>query len=174
MVPGPDDWLHDPREPEPAASPYADGPGSGEPPRRPGRGGLGRGARIAIVAATVAAGAGALWLSRSPRDPAVAGSVPGGQVLAPVAGERDATTGEEVVAFQGFAVSVETEPPGALVTVDGVPRGEAPAFAGVDCSPGEAVEVQAEARGRAPVHVRTACRRDALVKLRLRLPPRRP
>ena len=172
MVPGgSDDWMQDPGGA--AASRHADAPGSGQPPRPPKPGGLGLGPRIAIVLVTVVAGAGALLLSRSPRDPAVAGSVPGGQVLAPLAAQREAGSGEEVAAFQGFAVSVETEPPGALVTVDGLARGEAPAFAGVDCTPGDAVEVRAEAPGRAPVRVETACRRDALVKLRLRLPPRR-
>jgi hypothetical protein len=130
--------------------------------------------RAAIVLATVAAGAGALLLARSPRDPSVAGSVPGGQVLAPLAAERDEDTGEEVAPFQGFAVSVETDPPGALVTVDGVPRGESPAFAGVDCAPGDAIEVRAEAPGRSPARVETSCRADALVKLRLRLAPRPP
>jgi hypothetical protein len=169
MLPGgSDDWLKDPGG---VASPHADPPRSAEAPRQPR---LGPGARIAIVLVTLAAGAGALWMARSPRDRTVAGSVPGGQVLAPLAAEREAGTGEEVAAFQGFAVSVETEPPGALVTVDGVARGEAPAFAGVDCAPGDAIEVRAEAPGRAAVRVETACRQDALVKLRLRLPPRRP
>jgi hypothetical protein len=167
---GSDDWGSEPRGPVPAASPHTAPPEGEEPLPRPR---LGLGARIAIVAATVAAGAAALLLTRSPRDPAVAGRVPGGDVLAPIAGERDAGSGEEVVPFQGFAVSVETDPPGAVVTVDGVRRGESPAFAGVECSPGDPVEVVAEAPGRAPARAGTICRRDALVRLRLRLPPRR-
>jgi hypothetical protein len=142
-----------------------------EPRARRGR--TGTGIRIAVVAAALGAAGAGLWLARGERDPAVAGSVPGGRILAPLSLARDAASGEEVAPFSGFAVSVETEPPGALVSVDGVARGEAPAFAGVACAPGDRVVVRAEARGRAPAAAETTCRADALVKLTLRLPPAR-
>jgi hypothetical protein len=156
--------------PEGGAAPGApSGPGTG---RRRGR--VRPAVSIGIVAALLVAGGSALCVARRPRDPAVAGSVPGGQVLAPLAPARDAGTGEEVAPFSGFAVSVETDPPGAVVTVAGIRRGESPAFAGVTCEPGEGVLVRAEMKRRAPAEVETTCRADALVKLRLRLAPLRP
>ena len=137
-------------------------------PRRPGRRAL-----LAGVAALALCGSAVFWttreMARPPHDPSVAGTVPIGQVLAPLAAERESGSGEEVAPFTGFAVSVESDPAGALVTVDGVPRGESPAFAGVDCVPGDRIEVRAEKPGFAPATSETACRADALVKVRLRL-----
>jgi hypothetical protein len=77
--------------------------------------------------------------------------------------------GEQVAPFSGFAIAVETEPPGALVTIAGVPRGEAPALANVDCTPGAKLEIRAEKEGFAPARAETACRADTLVKLTVRL-----
>jgi hypothetical protein len=88
--------------------------------------------------------------------------------LPPLEAEHDQRTGEDVAPFSGFAVSVETVPPGALVVVDGVARGEAPVLAGLDCSPGREIEIRAEAAGRRAA-ARVACRTDALVKVTLRL-----
>jgi hypothetical protein len=78
---------------------------------------------------------------------------------------------EEVAPFSGFAIAVETEPPGALVTIAGVPRGEAPALANLECKPGARLEVRAEKEGFAPARAETACRADTLVKLTVRLRP---
>ena len=80
-----------------------------------------------------------------------------------------AGAGEEVAPFSGFAISVETVPPGALVSIAGVPRGEAPALANLDCRPGRRVELRAELAGHRPVRREIACREDALVKVTLRL-----
>lgn len=89
-------------------------------------------------------------------------------VLTPPEAHRDQRTGEEVAPFSGFAISVDTVPTGALVTVDGVARGEAPVLAGVDCPPGREIEIRADGdAGRAVARV--ACRADALVKVTLRL-----
>ena len=74
-----------------------------------------------------------------------------------------------VAPFSGFAVSVDTEPSGALVSVGGVPRGEAPVLAGLDCSPGDPVEISAQKAGFAVARTTTTCRRDTLVKLTVRL-----
>jgi len=80
--------------------------------------------------------------------------------------------GDELTApFDGFAVSIETEPPGGLVTVAGEARGEAPVLAGVPCAPGQAVEIVAALPGRAPLRRFTTCRPDTLVKLTLRASP---
>ncbi len=77
--------------------------------------------------------------------------------------------GEETAPFTGFAISVDTEPAGGLVTIAGVPRGEAPVLANVDCRPGTKLQVQAEKAGFPPVRRDTACRADTLVKLTIRL-----
>jgi hypothetical protein len=92
-----------------------------------------------------------------------------GQVLEPLQPRADVRTGEQVAPFSGFAVSVDTDPPGAVVSVGGVPRGESPVMAGLDCAPGDAVEITAEKGGFAVARARTTCRRDALVKLTVRL-----
>jgi hypothetical protein len=92
--------------------------------------------------------------------------------LEPIQAVRDPATGDETAPFQGFAISVETDPPGALVTIRGVARGEAPALAGLECAPGERIEVRAELPGRTRAHRTVRCRGDTLVKLHLQLPPR--
>lgn len=129
------------------------------------------GARIAIfvflvLVAVVLALVLATRLRRSPGGP---GSPAGpGTLLRPLEPSRNAVTGEETAAFAGFAVSVDTIPAGALVTVAGVARGEAPVFAGVDCAPGDRIEIRAERAGL-DARATTACRADTLVKLKLRL-----
>jgi hypothetical protein len=89
--------------------------------------------------------------------------------LAPLETRGDPRTGEETAPFTGFAVSVETEPEDALVTIAGVERGESPVLAGVACRPGERVVVRAEKAGYRPARAATTCRQDLLVKLTLRL-----
>ncbi len=128
-----------------------------------------------VLAAAVACGlvvlvaVGLAALRGRPRANRVtAGEVPGGHVLAPIEAERDAAADEDVAPFSGFAVHVETDPPGALVSVAGVPRGEAPVLAGVDCGAGERVEIRAARPGRAPAVRTTRCRTDALVRLTVR------
>ena len=127
-----------------------------------------RRSRVAIAAgvALVAAALVTAAVLRSRGAPAAAGD---GQALAPIQTARDAATGEDVEPFSGFAVSVETDPPGAMVSIAGVPRGEAPVLADVRCAPGDPVPIRAQLGGRAADRA-TACRRDALVKLRLVLP----
>jgi hypothetical protein len=90
-------------------------------------------------------------------------------VLDPIAPRAAVGTGEQIAPFTGFAVSVDTDPPGALVSIAGVPRGEAPVLAGLDCSPGDRVEIAAEKGGWAVARTATTCRADALVKLTVRL-----
>src|SRR5512133_746187 len=53
-----------------------------------------------------------------------------GTLLQPV-GASATGDQERVAPFSGFALQVETEPPGAVVEVDGVVRGESPVFTGV-------------------------------------------
>ncbi len=120
----------------------------------------------AVVAALVVLFAA---LPRSGGTNASPGKIDGQQVLPPIATAADPATGERTAPFDGFAVSVETEPGGALVLVGGVPRGEAPVIAGVDCDPGEDVEIRAERAGFRPALAKTVCRNDTLVKLVVRL-----
>lgn len=133
-----------------------------------------RRAALVLGAAVLACGAAAAFLVlRAPAarvDRPVAGPVGRDALLAPIATAPDPGTGEEVAPWSGFALSVETEPPGALVAVAGEPRGEAPLLADVACRPGEPLEISATRPGRKEARVRTTCREDALVKLRLVLP----
>lgn len=130
--------------------------------------------RLAIVVIGLAAGVGTAWAIVSwagpLRGPAreVPEEIDTADYLAPLR-TTAGPGGEEVAPFDGFAVSVETDPPGALVEVAGVPRGEAPVLAGIECRPGASVSVRAELAGRPPAVVKTACREDTLVKLTLRL-----
>jgi hypothetical protein len=132
----------------------------------------GRYQRLAVVFVALAAGVGGAWFAasrlRAPK-PAheAAEEIDRSHWLAPIktAAEGD----EEVAPFAGFAISVETDPAGALVSIAGVPRGEAPVLAGVECTAGKPVEIRAEKRGFPVVVTNTTCRSDALVKLVLRL-----
>lgn len=167
-----DEFPGETREPrrdevEPAASPYAGpdlAPGTPPPPGAGGR-------RIGLGLAALAAIVGIAWWALSPRTTTVppAGGGKREQVLPPLRAEAVPGTGEVVAPFSGFAVSVESLPPGAVVTIEGIPRGEAPVLAGLDCSPGDRIEVSAEKRGFAVARAVTTCREDALVKLTLRL-----
>jgi hypothetical protein len=77
--------------------------------------------------------------------------------------------GEETAPFTGFAVTIDTDPPGALVSIAGVVRGEAPVLANVGCRGSEKVEVRAAKEGFRPMRRELSCRSDTLVKLMLRL-----
>jgi hypothetical protein len=132
--------------------------------------------RLAVLVLGGAVGIGILWTALAwlpgrgapadRREPAE--EIDTSHYLRPLETEA-AGPGEEIAPFSGFAVSVETEPPGALVTIAGVPRGEAPALANVDCKPGAKLEILAEKEGYPPARARTACREDTLVKLTVRL-----
>jgi hypothetical protein len=150
--------------------------GSGRRPRRSG------GRRAALLAAGVALGAIlAVTLAvasrrTQPGSPSGedAGRPPGsgespGTLIAPLERAPDPTTGEVVSAFSGFAVSVETDPPGAVVTIDGAVRGESPVFAGLDCRAGDEVRIRAEKAGSGAAEATTTCRADTLVRRSLRL-----
>lgn len=155
----------DPRRADaPAASPHLASPApTARPPRSTAPLAGGAVAALVIVAGLVAWGL-------APRGATV--TLAGGdrgQVLDPLKPHADAQTGEQVAPFDGFALSIDTEPAGAVVTVAGVARGEAPVLAGLDCAPGERVEIAAEKPGFPPARTSTTCRRDALVKLTVRL-----
>lgn len=136
---------------------------------------LARYRRLAGLVGGAAVGVGLLWLVLAWRSPARRPSEPAQEIddsvyLGPIetqAGEA----GEEVAPFAGFALSVDTEPPGALVTIAGVPRGEAPVLASVECRAGDAVEVRAERPGARAARRKVACRADTLVKVTLRVEP---
>jgi hypothetical protein len=89
------------------------------------------------------------------------------EVISPSA---PAAPGVEATApFQGFGLSLESEPDGASVEVDGRALGETPLLAGLKCTPGATVRIRVT---RSPLPVRdltTLCRTDTLVKLRVRL-----
>ncbi len=150
-------WLE---HPEPTAKPDPDA----DPVRRR------RLVALAVGGAVVATLVG--LLAALPRSRGTSGApekIDGQEVLRPLNTAADPATGERTAPFDGFAVSVDTQPPGALVLVGGVPRGEAPVLAGVDCDPGEDVEIKAEKAGFRPARARTLCRSDTLVKLVVRL-----
>ena len=156
-------------DPRPADEPSAAPPLPHDPSSLPARTRsaapilLGALAAAAIVAAVVA------WALAPRSVPVLQAGSAAGSALDPIRPRADAQTGEQVAPFSGFAVSVDTEPSGALVSVDGVPRGEAPVIAGVDCSPGDRVELAAERTGFPVTRTWTTCRRDTLVKLTVRL-----
>ena len=106
-------------------------------------------AKLALGALAAAAIVGGLvWWGLAPRSASLEDAFgPSGQVLEPITPRADVRTGEQVAPFSGFAVSVDTEPSGAVVTVAGVPRGEAPVLVGVECTPGATVEIAAEKGG---------------------------
>jgi PEGA domain-containing protein len=90
------------------------------------------------------------------------------ETMAPREARRDAS-GELVAPFQGFGLSVESSPPGAVVRVGGREVGETPLVTTVDCRPGEAVEVRVERRPL-KAQVRTVrCRADALLTVKVTL-----
>ncbi len=129
-----------------------------------------------LLALGLAVGLGVLWLvgrglrrGGGPQEPAEV--IDTDRYLRPIETAADPRTGEEVAPFSGFAVSVETEPPDALVTIAGVERGEAPVLAGVECKPGATVPIRVEKPGFSTARATTTCRSDVLVKLTVRLDP---
>ncbi len=129
-----------------------------------------------LLALGLACGLGILWAAARalrpadrPHEPAEA--VDTDRYLRPFETAADPSTGEEIAPFSGFAVSVETEPPDALVTIAGVERGEAPVLAGIECKPGTKVAIRVEKPGFPAARTATTCRTDALVKLTVRLGP---
>jgi hypothetical protein len=154
-------------EPVPAVAPHL-APDPAPPPPAPRRSAVPIALGVLAVAAIVI---GVVLWGVAPRGTPAAegGGADPGRTLEPIQPRADARTGEQVAPFSGFAVSVETDPPGALVSIGGVPRGEAPVLAGLDCAPGERVEIAAEKGGFGVARTSTTCRRDALVKLALRL-----
>jgi hypothetical protein len=132
--------------------------------------------RLALLVSGAAVSVGLLWLALS----ALGGSRPGPEKRGEPAQEIDtshylaplrtaASGGEEIAPFSGFAVSVDTEPGGGVVTIAGVPRGEAPVLANLDCKPGAKIAIAAEKAGVGSARAETTCRADTLVKLTVRL-----
>jgi hypothetical protein len=129
-------------------------------------------ALVAVLAAGVGVAlyAGPRLFSAAPEErPHEQAELDTSDYLPPIETTGDPRTGEETAPFSGFAVSVETDPEDALVTVAGVERGESPVLAGVACRPGERVTVRAVKAGYRPARAATTCRKDLLVKLTLRL-----
>jgi hypothetical protein len=134
--------------------------------------------RLAVFVGGAAVAIGLIWLAAAafggarvaaperPREPAE--EIDNSHYLAPIK-TAAGVHGEETAPFSGFAISVETEPAGGLVTIAGVPRGEAPVLANVACKPGAKLEIQAEMAGFPRARRQTACRADTLVKLTIRL-----
>jgi hypothetical protein len=92
----------------------------------------------------------------------------GSQSYAPRSDRLDPATGERVGAFEGFGLTVDTEPQGASILVNGEELGTSPLLTTVDCAPGEEVRVEAR-RGRLRARTVTRCRADQLAKLRMAL-----
>ncbi|HEY6101559.1 MAG TPA: PEGA domain-containing protein [Anaeromyxobacter sp.] len=133
-----------------------------------------------LLALGLAAGTGVAWAAARalrpglfapsrPHEPAE--QIDTDKYLGPIETAAEPATGEQIAPFSGFAVSVETEPEDALVTIAGVERGESPVLAGVECKPGTKVPVRVEKSGFRPARATTTCRADTLVKLTLRLAP---
>ncbi|HEX9306584.1 MAG TPA: PEGA domain-containing protein [Anaeromyxobacter sp.] len=136
--------------------------------------------RVAALVGGAVIGVGLLWLVASSLSPAAhkpeARSEPAMEVdrshyLGPIKTEA-AGPGEETAPFTGFAISVDTVPPGAVVSIAGALRGEAPVLVNVACRAAERVEIRAEKAGFAPVRREVGCRADALLKVTLRLEQR--
>jgi PEGA domain len=130
---------------------------------------LGLGLAAALAVAFVAARALRHGRAAADRPGEPADAIDTDSYLRPLESEVEATGGERVAPFSGFAVAVETEPEDALVTIAGVERGEAPVLAGVECKPGAKVPIRVVKRGFRPARASTLCRADALVKLTIRL-----
>jgi hypothetical protein len=92
----------------------------------------------------------------------------GSESFAPRDDRVDPASGELVAPFHGFGLQVDSVPSGARVLVNGEEMGTSPLLTTVDCRPGDEVTVQLE-RGGERASARTRCRKDRLVKLRLRL-----
>jgi hypothetical protein len=92
----------------------------------------------------------------------------GSHSYAPRSDRIDPETGERVGPFEGFGLTVDTEPPGASILVNGEDKGTSPLLTTVDCAPGQ--EIRVEAR-RGPLRGRTVtrCRADQVARLRMKL-----
>jgi hypothetical protein len=132
--------------------------------------------RIAAFVAAAALGVGALLAATSLLAPKrapkpvhePASEIDHSEYLLPIKAQPT-TRGEETAPFTGFALSVETDPPGAVVSVGGAVRGEAPVLANVDCRRGEKLEIRAEKAGFRAARREVGCRADTLLKLTLHL-----
>jgi hypothetical protein len=129
--------------------------------------------RVVMILGATVIGVAALWFistrlrpARAPHEAAT--EIDRSEYLLPLKTEKTAA-GEETSPFNGFALSVESEPPGAVVSVAGKVRGEAPVLASVDCRAPEKIEIRAEKPGFRPSRRQVACRADTLVKLTLQL-----
>ena len=128
--------------------------------------------RIATIAGIGALAAVVLWVALSalprPKRAEPAEEIDRSVYLPPIK-TQPAGHGEETSPFNGFAVSIDTDPPGAIVSIAGAVRGEAPVLSNVGCRESEKVEVRAQKEGFRPVRRELSCRADTLVKLTLRL-----
>jgi hypothetical protein len=91
------------------------------------------------------------------------------EIIAP--GVPVAPGAEQTAPFQGFGLSLESEPEGATVTVDGRVLGETPLLTGLPCTPGALLRLRVSRDPLPAREVTTTCRADTLVKLRVRLGP---
>ncbi|HEX9241470.1 MAG TPA: PEGA domain-containing protein [Anaeromyxobacter sp.] len=129
--------------------------------------------RLAAVLGALGVAIVVLWLAvrgisrwRSHDEPAT--EIDNSVYLPPIKTEK-APTGEEIAPFTGFAVSVDTVPQGALVSIAGKVRGEAPVLASVDCKGTEKVAIGVRKEGYRSVRRELQCRADQLVKLTIPL-----
>lgn len=130
---------------------------------------LALGLAAVLAAAFVAARALRLGRAAADRPGEPPESIDTDSYIRPLETDVETTSGERIAPFSGFAVSIETEPENALVTIAGVERGESPVLAGVECRPGAKVPIRVVKRGFRPARASTLCRADALVKLTIRL-----
>jgi hypothetical protein len=86
-----------------------------------------------------------------------------------ITAQDPAGPGEQVSAFDGFAVRVESTPEGARVTAGGRELGTTPLATGIACTPGEELRVRIERQRYRTVERTTHCRKDALVTIRVAL-----
>ena len=89
------------------------------------------------------------------------------EIIAPSSPPKEGA--EETAPFQGFGLSLETEPEGASVTVDGRALGETPYLGALRCEPGAKLSISLSRPPFAARELTTLCRADTLVKLRIRL-----
>lgn len=137
-------------------------------PRR-GRRPLALAALVVLGAAIAGAGGVYAWRALRAKPVDLPAELDDAIYLRPIKTEKTAP-GEETAPFTGFALSIDTVPPGAVISVGGVVRGEAPLLANVaSCRGTEKIEIRAEKKGFRPARRAIGCRADTLVKLTLRL-----
>ena len=76
---------------------------------------------------------------------------------------------ENRTSFKGALLSLESEPSGATVRMNGINQGDTPITVGLDCTPGTTISITLSLRGYESLTHRTACPRDALVKVTAQL-----